>query len=77
MPHHTDHFALAEGFGIGCCFFLSCRDSVCKCEKDSVCKCERDRDGWILWADVYEVWSKWSEKRSSWQRTSSRLEKGD
>lgn len=26
-------------------------------------------------ADVYEVWSKWSEKLSSWQRTRSRLVK--
>lgn len=42
-----------------------------------VCVGVRDRDGWILWADVYEVWSKWSEKRSSWQRTQSGLEKGD
>lgn len=29
----------------------------------------------FLWADVYEVWSKWSEKLSSWQRTRSRLVK--
>ncbi len=54
-----------------------CRDTVCVC----VCVCERERerererDGWILWADVYEVWSKWSEKLSSWQRTRSRLVK--
>lgn len=62
--HFTERFALAL---MACVWFYDCRESVCMCE--------RDRDGWILWADVYEVWSKWSEKLSSWQRTRSRLEK--
>lgn len=69
--HLTEHFALL--WPIACVQLYDCRDSVCVC----VCVRERDRDGWILWADVYEVWSKWSENQSSWQRTRSRLEKGD
>lgn len=44
---------------------------MCAAERERECV----RDGWILWADVYEVWTKWSEKPSSWRRTRSRVGK--
>ena len=37
-----------------------------KCKKET----EREREGESVLADVFGVWSKWSEKLSSWRRRS-------
>lgn len=41
MPHHTDHFALAEGFSVGFFFFFEAAETVCvsvrETEMDGFC----------------------------------------